>query len=123
MTARLLLRPAALERIEAAALLALAVVLFGRLDAGWGRFALLLLAPDLAALGFLAGPTVGAACYNAVHAAVLPALLAAYGVLGNSSTAIALALIWFAHLAMDRLLGYRLRGPGDAHRSADDSPA
>jgi hypothetical protein len=118
MTARLL-RPTALERIEAAALLALAVVLYARLDAGWSRFALLFLAPDLAALGFLAGPTVGAACDNAAHAAVLPAALAAYGLLAHSWTALSGALIWLAHLALDRTLGYRLREPDGARRTPD----
>jgi hypothetical protein len=120
--ARFLLRPAVLERVEAAAMLALAVVLYAHLDAGWGRFALLLFAPDLAFLGFLAGSRVGAACYNAAHAAVLPAILAAYGVRDNASTATSLALIWFAHLALDRALGYRLRGPGNGLRSPDGPP-
>ena len=45
----------------------------------WALFALLLLAPDLSALGYLAGPAAGAACYNAAHTYLVPAALGAVG--------------------------------------------
>jgi hypothetical protein len=40
-----------------------------------------------------------------------PALLAAYGLLGGTPAAVSVALVWFAHIAMDRLLGYGLKNP------------
>ena len=72
-------------------------------------FALLFLAPDLPLLSFLAGPRVGAAVYNAFHAYPLPAILAAIGLLGGTTPAMAVALVWFAHIGMDRTLGFGLR--------------
>lgn len=103
--------PAVLLRVEGAVLLAGSVLLY-RLNGGnWALFALLLLAPDVSALGYLAGPRVGAVVYNGFHSYPLPAVLAAVGLLSGSPGAVALALVWFAHIGMDRLLGYGLKYP------------
>jgi hypothetical protein len=110
--------PAFLLRLEGAALLLGAALLYGRLGASWPLFALLLLAPDLAMLGYLAGPRVGAALYNVVHALPLPALLAAVGLLADAPWLAAAGLIWLAHIGMDRTVGYGLKyptGPKDTH--------
>ena len=110
--------PVALQRSEAGALLALAVALYARSGESWPLFAALFLAPDLGMLGYLAGPRVGAATYNAVHAAVLPVALAAYGLFTGNGTATAVATIWLAHIAFDRLMGYGFKLPsafGDTH--------
>jgi hypothetical protein len=92
-------------------MLAMCLLLYGWTGGNWLLFLLLLLAPDLGALGYLAGPRVGAATYNAVHNYLLPASLAAYGLLSGSPLAVSLALIWFAHIGMDRLFGYGLKYP------------
>jgi Domain of unknown function (DUF4260) len=110
--------PALLLRLEGAALLLGAALLYGRLGASWLAFAVLLLAPDLAMLGYLAGPRIGAALYNLVHALPLPALLAAAGLVGDAPWLVAAALIWLAHVGMDRAVGYGLKyptGPEDTH--------
>ena len=103
--------PAVLLRGEAAALLALTVALYARLDAGWWLFAALALTPDLAALGYLRGPRAGAGAYNLAHWAAMPALVALVGLLTDRDVPVAVALIWFAHLTLDRLLGYGLKYP------------
>jgi hypothetical protein len=77
----------------------------------WIMLALLLLVPDLSMLGYLAGSRNGAAVYNAFHVYPLPALLAAFGLLEGSPLTIGVALIWFAHIGMDRALGYGLKYP------------
>ncbi len=105
------LQPAAVLRAEGAALLALSVVLYWMYGGSWVMFALLLLAPDLSMLGYAAGLRVGAAVYNIFHAYPLPAVLGGFGLLGSSELAIAVALIWFAHIGMDRLVGYGLKYP------------
>ena len=51
----------------------------------WWLFALLLLAPDVSMVGYLAGPRVGAALYNAFHSYPLPAALGIFGLLGGSA--------------------------------------
>ncbi len=104
-----LVRPAVLLRIEGAVVLTLSVLLYARHEGNWLLFALLILAPDLSALGYLAGAKVGVATYNLFHTYVLPSALAAYGLLWNNPVAVSLALIWFAHIGMDRLVGYGLK--------------
>ena len=71
--------PITIQRVEGAALLVLAVVLFDGTDLSWWWFAVLLLAPDLFMLGYLAGPRAGAIGYNLGHTLVWPALLLAWG--------------------------------------------
>ena len=105
------LRPAALLRAEGVALLLLSVLLYRVTGGGWLMFGVLLLAPDLSMLGYLAGPRVGAAIYNTFHTYALPALVGALGMTFASPLAVAVALIWSAHIGMDRTVGYGLKYP------------
>lgn len=106
-----LLRPAALLRIEGAALLAASVALYWLNGGSWWLFALLLLAPDVSMLGYLSGPRIGAAVYNTFHSYPLPAALGIFGLLAGAPLAVAVALVWFAHVGVDRLAGYGLKYP------------
>lgn len=101
----------AIVRFEWAVVAALAIVLFGRTGGSWIWFAVLILSPDLSILGYLAGPRVGAICYNALHNLVLPGLLLLAGMIGGVTSAILVGLIWVAHIAIDRTLGYGLKLP------------
>jgi len=94
-----------LPRAEGASLLAMSVLLYWMGGASWVLFALLFVAPDLSLLGYLVGPRAGAAAYNAFHAYPLPAILAAFGLLVGNTLPVAVALIWLAHIGMDRALG------------------
>jgi hypothetical protein len=100
-----------LLRLEGAAALALSVFLYTRHDASWVLFAILFLAPDLSLLGYGAGRRVGAVAYNVVHTYVGPAMLAAFAVGGHWEIGTTFALIWFAHIGLDRLLGLGLKYP------------
>jgi len=109
-----------LLRLEGLAVLAAAVSAYAFVGGSWLLFALLLLAPDVAMLGYRFGPVVGAAAYNAVHAYLAPAALGAAGLALGAPTMQALALIWIAHIGLDRALGYGLKystGFGDTHLS------
>jgi Domain of unknown function (DUF4260) len=106
-----LLRPATLLRVEGVALLALSVLLYWVNGGSWLLFGVLLLAPDLSMLGYLAGPKVGAAIYNAFHTYAMPAVVGALGMIFASPVAMAVALIWFAHIGVDRTVGYGLKYP------------
>jgi hypothetical protein len=105
------LRPAALLRAEGVALLLLSVLLYRETGGGWLMFGGLLLAPDLSMLGYLAGPKLGAAIYNTFHTYAVPAVVGALGMILASPLAMAVALIWFAHIGMDRTVGYGLKYP------------
>jgi hypothetical protein len=108
--------PHVLLRLEATALLGGALFAYAHLGAGWGLFAALLLVPDLSLLAYLAGARTGAFVYNAAHSSVGPALLAALGLFVPAL--LPFAAIWFAHVGIDRALGYGLKYGttfGDTH--------
>ncbi len=89
----------------------LATVFYARTGASWWLYAALFLAPDLSMLGYLAGPNLGARVYNAFHTYITPATLAASALLLHSTKLLPIALIWIAHIGVDRLLGYGLKYP------------
>jgi hypothetical protein len=103
--------PGVLLRIEGLALLAAAVAGYVWLHGPWWLFAVLALAPDLAALGYLLGPRTGSVIYNAVHITLLPGALLALGLLGGNDWLALVALIWLAHIGVDRLAGFGLKYP------------
>jgi len=107
----MLIRPAWLLRVEETCLLAAAVWLYGHLHFRWLLFAVLFLAPDLFMVGFLANARVGAAIYNLGHWLLLPLGLAAVGMATGRPLSIAVAIIWFSHIAFDRALGYGMKYP------------
>lgn len=109
---------ASLLRLEGLAVLGLAVAAYASLDASWLLFALLLLVPDVSMIGYLKDPRLGARTYNAVHTYVGPAVLGAAAWAGTYELTGAIALIWAAHIGMDRMLGFGLKYPsafGDTH--------
>lgn len=101
--------PGVLLRVEGGVLLATAALFYWVNGGSWVLFALLLLAPDVSMLGYLFGTKVGAATYNLAHTYALPAGLAVFGVIAGSPLAVSVALVWFAHIGMDRLVGYGLK--------------
>lgn len=108
--------PRLLLRLEAAAALAATLAAYAAHGGGWGLFAALLLVPDLSLLAYLGSPRLGAWVYNAAHSHLGPALLAAVGLATGRPLALTLALVWFAHVALDRMLGYGLKyGTGFGH--------
>lgn len=103
--------PALLLRFEGATLLALTVFAYERYGDSWWLFLVLLLVPDLGIVGYLANPRFGAATYDLAHTYVGPAIVTVIGVITSSSLALSVGLIWFAHIGMDRLIGYGLKYP------------
>ncbi len=101
--------PAALLRLEGLATLAAAVALYAGRGHSWWLFAAVLLAPDLAMLAYLAGPRWGSVGYNLAHTLIFPLVLLGAGVVLHRPLIEALALIWLAHIGMDRTVGYGLK--------------
>jgi hypothetical protein len=104
-------QPLMLLRLEGLAMLTAAAVAYDLAGGSWLQFALLFLLPDIAMLGYLAGPRVGAFAYNAAHTHLAPALLGGAGLASGSEAAVAAALVWTAHIGFDRALGYGLKYP------------
>lgn len=72
-------------------------------------FAVLFLAPDLSFFGYLAGPRIGGLIYNLAHSLIGPLMLAGVGLVMDNSLVTGVALIWLAHIGLDRMLGYGLK--------------
>lgn len=77
------------------------------LHANWIVFVVLLLTPDLAMLPYLRSARIGAWCYNAFHTFAGPVILGACAIFIHVLAP--LAVIWAAHIAMDRACGYGLK--------------
>ena len=107
----------AVLRVEGLVALAAALVAYQALGGNWWVFAALLLLPDLAMLGALAGNRTGALLYNLAHTYAVPATLAALGQVAEAPQLWQLAAIWMAHIGMDRALGYGLKYPGFDHHT------
>lgn len=108
------LSPRLLLRTEGVVLLAAAAASYYVRDGSLLLFVVLLLAPDLSMAGYLANERVGAAAYNAVHSLLGPAALLGLGLAGAipwAPVAVDLALIWIAHVGLDRAVGLGLKYP------------
>jgi hypothetical protein len=103
--------PRVLLRAEGLAVAVAAIALYFHADYPWWFLVALALVPDLSMVGYLAGPTIGAAAYDAAHTYALPIVLAAVGVIADAEIAIQLGLIWFMHIGVDRAIGYGLKYP------------
>jgi hypothetical protein len=96
-------------RVEAAALLAGALVAYSTTHQSWWLVPLIVLLPDLAIAGYLRGTRAGAYLYNAAHATPIPAAVIGFGWWQSKPLVLALGLIWLAHIGADRLMGYGLK--------------
>ncbi len=104
-----IIRPGVLLRLEGAAVLIAALVVYNQLNVSWWLFVALILAPDIAFLGLPFGRRIGTFAYNALHTYTVPALVAIGGLALDENLLVAIAVIWTAHIGMDRLIGYGLK--------------
>jgi hypothetical protein len=75
----------------------------------WWVYAILFLVPDLSFAAYLAGPKPGAIVYNAAHSYMAPVTLMTAGFAAASPLTLSIAMIWLAHIGIDRALGYGLK--------------
>jgi AcrR family transcriptional regulator len=93
------------------AVLLAALIIYNTLDYSWLTFALFILAPDLTAVGYLINTRIGSITYNLGHIYAVPITIAIIALWLNWPLGIQIALIWAAHIGMDRLVGYGLKYP------------
>ncbi len=101
--------PNAFLRLEGLTVFISAILLYASQSGSAVAFILLLLVPDVSMVGYTINIRVGSIVYNLVHTYALPALLAGLGLLLNAPLVLQIALIWFAHIGMDRTVGYGLK--------------
>ncbi|WP_312124874.1 DUF4260 domain-containing protein [Lysinibacillus boronitolerans] len=85
------------------------VFFYGHLNFSWLYFIVFLLLPDITMVGYLINTKIGALFYNMGHSFVLPAMIMAIGLLTTTPILLMAALIWLAHIFLDRALGYGLK--------------
>lgn len=105
----ILAKPNTILRLEGLAVFLLALLLYRQQAYSWPLFWSTILLPDIALLAYLINKEAGAIAYNLTHAKILPALLAGAGMVYSMPMLLALSLIWFMHIGVDRLLGYGLK--------------
>ncbi|MCA1467267.1 DUF4260 domain-containing protein [Bradyrhizobium sp. IC3195] len=98
-----------LLRLEGLTLFAGMVTLYAAWDGSWLVFALLFFVPDLSFLAYLSDARFGAMVYNAAHSYLVPVALLTLGFALASPLTLSIALIWLAHIGIDRALGYGLK--------------
>jgi hypothetical protein len=78
----------------------------------------LLIAPDISAAGYLAGPRAGALLYNLFHNWAAGLAVLGAGVALSSAALVLGGAVLIAHVGLDRLAGFGLKYPtsfGDTH--------
>ena len=98
-----------LLRLEGLTLFAGMTLLYAVWDGSWWLYAILFLVPDLSFAAYLAGPRIGAITYNAAHGYMAPLALMTTGFALASPLVLSIAMIWMAHIGIDRALGYGLK--------------
>ncbi len=101
------MKPTAWLRIEGAVILAAALWLFSQVNGNWWLFAGLLFVFDISMVGYLKNPKIGAILYNAGHSLILPLVI--WVIWREYSVIEQVAVIWIAHIGMDRAFGYGLK--------------
>ena len=98
-----------LLRLEGLTLFAAMLVLYATWGRSWWIFAILFLAPDLSFAAYLIDPKTGALVYNAAHSYMAPVALLTLGFGLSEPLILSIAMIWLAHIGIDRALGYGLK--------------
>ena len=109
----MLFRPGILLRLEGACIFALSLFLFRSTGAHWEIFCLLILWPDLSMVVYLVSVRAGSVLYNIFHTYIFPSALALVSLSQHRTALLSFALIWLAHIGMDRALGFGLKYPTD----------
>src|SRR4051812_30298316 len=102
--------PRRILRTEGVVLFAAALAgYFAFLDESWWLVPVLLFLPDVFMIGYAKSSRVGAYFYNFALSSPAPALLGVAAYLADQPLWQGVALIWLAHIGMDRGLGYGLK--------------
>jgi hypothetical protein len=105
------MNPRTVLRFEGLGLFSTTIAAYLALEAPLWLFLVLALAPDISMLGYLAGPQFGSRLYNAFHTYVGPIALGTGGFVLGMPPLVWVALVWTAHIGIDRAIGYGLKYP------------
>ncbi len=96
-------------QLEEVAMLGISIYALYLLKVEWWFYLLLLLAPDVSMLGYLAGNKIGAITYNLFHHKAVAIILFMIGFINQTWIIQVTGIILFGHSSMDRMLSYGLK--------------
>jgi Domain of unknown function (DUF4260) len=97
------------QRLEGASIFLAASTVYFVQDFSVIGYLVLLFIFDIFMGGYLVGNRFGAHLYNIGHSYILPSLVITLYVFTDSKWLLVGALLWFAHIGLDRALGYGLK--------------
>jgi len=86
-----------------------AILTYAHTGGSMWMFLALILVPDLMMLGYLFGKRAGALMYNVAHSYGFPVIIGAMAFYFDHALVLQLAMIWTAHIGLDRAIGYGLK--------------
>ena len=98
-----------LLRLEGLTLFLGMTLLYAVWGGSWWVYLILFLVPDISMVAYLSGPKFGAMIYNAMHSYMAPMVLMVTGFGTGSPLVLSIAIIWLAHIGLDRALGFGLK--------------
>jgi hypothetical protein len=98
-----------LLRLEGLTLFVGMTLLYAVWGGSWLLYVILFLVPDISIIAYLSGPRFGAMIYNAMHSYMAPMVLMVMGFGFAAPLVLSIAIIWLAHIGIDRALGYGLK--------------
>jgi len=101
--------PNLLIRLEGLAVFIGVIAVYAHLSGSALLFIALLFVPDVSMIGYLRDTRLGAITYNVVHTYAVPLVLLGAAFAVEWDLGVLLALIWLAHIGMDRTVGYGLK--------------
>src|SRR5258706_4118834 len=96
-------------KLEEFAMFAIAGYALYLSKADWWCYILMLIAPDISMIGYIAGNKIGATVYNLFHHKGIAIALFAIGLAINNEWLQIIGIILFGHSSMDRTFGYGLK--------------
>jgi uncharacterized protein DUF4260 len=98
-----------LLRLEGLTLFVGMTLLYAVWGGSWWVYLILFLVPDLSFAAYLSGPKFGAMIYNAMHSYMAPMTMMVAGFGLAAPLVLSIAIIWLAHIGLDRALGFGLK--------------
>ena len=98
-----------LLKLDAAVFLVMSLWLYSISKLNWWLFIIFIFAPDIFMIGYFKNNKIGALIYNLGHVYLVPIGLFFIYWFFHFSPLLPISIIWFAHISMDRMLGYGLK--------------
>ena len=98
-----------IQRVESAAIFIAATYVYFANGLNWILYLVLLFSFDIVMGGYAINNRIGAYAYNFAHNMAIPAILVIVYIIVPSPFLLGFTCLWFAHIGLDRALGYGLK--------------